>query len=78
MSVFLAVLSNPTDRQEKAALEKSRKELMDAAVVKEAELKSKLNTIGNIVHDSVPVSMDEVGVHISSQALLSLLTRTVV
>lgn len=32
---------------------------MDAALVKEAELKTKLNTVGNIVHDSVPVSMDE-------------------
>ncbi|KAK7708489.1 Cytosolic seryl-tRNA synthetase [Diaporthe eres] len=45
--------------QEKAALEKSKKELIDSAAVKEADLKAKLNTIGNIVHDSVPVSNDE-------------------
>lgn len=45
--------------QEKAALEKSKKELIDSASVKEADLKAKLNTIGNIVHDSVPVSNDE-------------------
>lgn len=45
--------------KEKTALEKSKKELMDSAVVKEAELKAKLNTVGNLVHDSVPVHMDE-------------------
>lgn len=45
--------------QEKAALEKSKKELIDSATLKEADLKKKLNTVGNIVHDSVPVSNDE-------------------
>ncbi|ROW15536.1 hypothetical protein VPNG_02318 [Cytospora leucostoma] len=44
---------------EKVAVEKSRKELLDAAAVKEADLKAKLLTVGNIVHDSVPVSNDE-------------------
>ncbi|KAK7749888.1 Cytosolic seryl-tRNA synthetase [Cytospora paraplurivora] len=44
---------------EKVALDKSRKELLDSAAVKEADLKAKLLTVGNIVHDSVPVSNDE-------------------
>lgn len=44
---------------EKVAVEKSRKELLDSAAVKEADLKAKLLTVGNIVHDSVPVSNDE-------------------
>lgn len=45
--------------QEKAALEKSKNELQEEANRKEAEWKAKLMTVGNIVHDSVPVQMDE-------------------
>ncbi|KAJ0117649.1 seryl-trna synthetase [Diaporthe amygdali] len=75
--------------QEKAALEKSKKELIDSASQKEIDLKAKLNTIGNIVHESVPVSNDEAnnevirtwapeGVTVEKKAVLShheVLTR---
>jgi seryl-tRNA synthetase len=45
----------------KIALEKEKKELEAAADAKEKELNAKVGTIGNIVHDSVPVSNNEVG-----------------
>jgi seryl-tRNA synthetase len=45
----------------KIALEKEKKELEAAAEAKEKELNAKVGTIGNIVHDSVPVSNNEVG-----------------
>jgi seryl-tRNA synthetase len=46
--------------QQKADLEKEKKGLIEAAAEKEIVLKKKLGTIGNIVHDSVPVNNDEV------------------
>jgi len=45
--------------QQKADLEKEKKATADAAVEKEALLKAKVNSVGNIVHDSVPVSKSE-------------------
>ncbi|KAL8404082.1 hypothetical protein RB594_009078 [Gaeumannomyces avenae] len=44
---------------EKVALEKEKKRLQDLAADKERLLNKKLTTIGNIVHDSVPVSDNE-------------------
>lgn len=46
--------------QQKADLEKQKKTLEDAALEKEAALSKKLNGVGNYVHDSVPVSKNEV------------------
>jgi seryl-tRNA synthetase len=45
--------------KQKADLQKEQKGLMDRAAEKEAALKAKVKTIGNIVHDSVPVSDNE-------------------
>lgn len=45
--------------QEKATLEKAKNELLEQANAKEKEWKAKLNGVGNLVHDSVPVSNDE-------------------
>jgi seryl-tRNA synthetase len=49
--------------QEKAALEQRKKDAEDFALQKETQRDRKLRTIGNYVHDSVPVSNDEVGAH---------------
>jgi seryl-tRNA synthetase len=46
--------------QEKAALERTEKELVEQTAEKKKLLNKKLTTIGNIVHDSVPVSGNEV------------------
>jgi seryl-tRNA synthetase len=43
-----------------ADLEKEKKELLASAAEKEKLLKAKIRTIGNLVHDSVPVSNNEV------------------
>jgi seryl-tRNA synthetase len=45
--------------KQKADLEKEKKELLAAAVEKEKLLRIKVKTIGNLVHDSVPVSKTE-------------------
>ncbi|KAM7221752.1 serine--tRNA ligase, cytoplasmic [Rhypophila decipiens] len=45
--------------QEKARFENEKKDLLDAAAEKEKVLKAKVKTIGNLVHDSVPVSDNE-------------------
>ncbi|KAI0379967.1 seryl-tRNA synthetase [Hypomontagnella monticulosa] len=45
--------------QQKADLDKEQKALVQSAAQKDLALKAKLNTIGNIVHDSVPVSDNE-------------------
>ncbi|KYK58531.1 putative serine-tRNA ligase, cytosolic [Drechmeria coniospora] len=45
--------------QQKMELEKEKKSLVESAAQKEATLKSKIRTIGNYVHDSVPVSNNE-------------------
>lgn len=39
--------------QQKAQLTKEKQALLDSAAQKDAALKSKVKTIGNIVHDSV-------------------------
>jgi seryl-tRNA synthetase len=41
-------------------LEKEKKDLIDLAKQKELVLKKKISTIGNLVHDSVPVNNNEV------------------
>ncbi|KAI0167055.1 seryl-tRNA synthetase [Hypoxylon sp. FL1284] len=45
--------------QQKAAFDKEKKDLLDLAAQKDIALKAKVKTIGNIVHDSVPVSDNE-------------------
>lgn len=47
--------------QERADLEKEKKVLEDSAAEKEIILMKKVKTIGNYVHESVPVSDNEVG-----------------
>ncbi|KAI9741854.1 MAG: Cytosolic seryl-tRNA synthetase [Cirrosporium novae-zelandiae] len=44
---------------QKASLEKEKKDMEDLAAEKEAQVRKTLNTIGNYVHDSVPVGNDE-------------------
>lgn len=44
---------------QKVELEKEKKALIESAAEKEITLKKKLGTIGNIVHESVPVNNDE-------------------
>jgi len=46
--------------KQKADLEKEKKDLIESAAAKEVTLKKKIGTIGNIVHDSVPVHDNEV------------------
>ena len=46
--------------KQKVEYEKEKKGLIDSAAEKELALKKKIGTIGNIVHDSVPVNNDEV------------------
>jgi len=46
--------------KQKADLDKEHKALVDAAAEKLVALDKKIKTIGNIVHDSVPVSNNEV------------------
>ncbi|CAL00579.1 serine--tRNA ligase, cytoplasmic [Aspergillus awamori] len=45
--------------EQKANLEKSKKDAEELAIQKEKQRDSKIRTIGNIVHDSVPVSNNE-------------------
>ncbi|PNY18339.1 Serine-tRNA ligase, cytoplasmic [Tolypocladium capitatum] len=45
--------------QQKIELEKEKKSLVESAADKDALLKSKIRTIGNFVHDSVPISDNE-------------------
>jgi seryl-tRNA synthetase len=45
---------------QKAELEKEKKTLIESAAEKDIALKKKIGTIGNIVHDSVPISDNEV------------------
>ena len=46
--------------KQKTDLEKEKKALVDSAAEKDLTLRKKIGTIGNIVHDSVPISNDEV------------------
>jgi seryl-tRNA synthetase len=46
--------------KQKVELEKEKKGLIDLAAEKDVALKAKVATIGNIVHDSVPVNNNEV------------------
>jgi seryl-tRNA synthetase len=45
---------------QKVELEKEKKGLIESAAEKDITLRKKINTIGNIVHESVPVNNDEV------------------
>ena len=45
---------------QKARIEKRKKDAEDAAAQKEVERDRKIRTIGNYVHESVPVSDNEV------------------
>ena len=45
---------------QKVELEKEKKGLNESAAEKDVILRNKIRTIGNIVHDSVPVNNDEV------------------
>jgi len=45
--------------KQKTDFEREKKGLIESAAEKEATLKKKISTIGNIVHDSVPVNNDE-------------------
>ena len=45
--------------QQKAQLTKEKQALLDSAAQKDAALKSKVKTIGNIVHDSVSPLLPE-------------------
>ena len=46
--------------KQKVDLEKEKKARIDSATEKDITLRRKINTIGNIVHDSVPISDNEV------------------
>lgn len=46
--------------KQKIELEKEKRALVDSAAEKDTLLKTKIKTVGNIVHDSVPVSDNEV------------------
>jgi hypothetical protein len=46
--------------KQKVELEREKKAFIDSAAEKDIALRKKISTIGNIVHDSVPVSDNEV------------------
>lgn len=52
---------------QKGELEKEKKALIDSAAEKDVALRKKISTIGNIVHDSVPISDNEVWTMVSLQ-----------
>jgi seryl-tRNA synthetase len=45
---------------QKVELEKEKKAFIESAAEKDVALRKKIGTIGNIVHESVPVNNDEV------------------
>lgn len=45
--------------QQKLTIEKEKKDLLDAALVKEKAMNKALGSIGNYIHDSVPVDQNE-------------------
>lgn len=58
---------------QKVELEKEKKGLIESAAEKELILKRKIGTIGNIVHESVPVNDNEVCSHANlTEKLLEL------
>jgi len=48
------------EMKQKAVLDKDHKALVDSAAEKLVALDKKIKTIGNIVHDSVPINNNEV------------------
>ena len=49
--------------KQKIDLDKEKKALIESAAEKEVILKKKVSTVGNIVHESVPVNNNEVRSH---------------
>ncbi|CAK7266051.1 Cytosolic seryl-tRNA synthetase [Sporothrix epigloea] len=45
--------------QQKLAIEKQKKDLLDSAAIKEKAMNKALGSIGNLIHDSVPVDNNE-------------------
>ncbi|CAK7204165.1 Cytosolic seryl-tRNA synthetase [Sporothrix eucalyptigena] len=45
--------------QQKIAIEKQKKDLLDSAAIKEKAMNKALGSIGNLIHDSVPVDNNE-------------------
>lgn len=64
--------------EQKANLEKSKKDAEELAIQKEKQRDSKIRTIGNIVHDSVPVSNNEVRIVLGLRRETHLTERTTV
>jgi seryl-tRNA synthetase len=59
--------------KQKVELEREKKIFIDSAAEKDVALRKKISTIGNIVHDSVPVSDNEVWAHILKYMLKYIL-----
>ena len=59
--------------KQKIDLEKEKKALIDSAAEKDVALKKKVSSIGNIVHDSVPVNNNEVRLHARPKGLVRCL-----
>lgn len=64
--------------EQKTNLEKSKKDAEELAIQKEKQRDSKIRTIGNIVHDSVPVSNNEVRIVLGLRRETHLTERTTV
>jgi seryl-tRNA synthetase len=60
--------------KQKIDLEKEKKALIDSAAEKDVALKKKVSSIGNIVHDSVPVNNNEVRLQARAKGLVRCLT----
>jgi seryl-tRNA synthetase len=59
--------------KQKVDLEKEKKALIDSAAEKDLALKKKIGTIGNIVHDSVPVNDNEVWLLFATSANINII-----
>lgn len=55
--------------KQKLDLEKEKKDLVETAAGKEQLLKKKISTIGNLVHESVPVYKSEAGFVLNNKRL---------
>lgn len=64
--------------EQKADLERRKKEAEELAIQKEKQRDGKIRTIGNLVHDSVPVSNNEVCIILSRTLETYLTERTAV
>lgn len=59
--------------KQKSDLEREKRALDNSAAEKEVTWRKKISTIGNIVHDSVPVSDNEVRISLHNPILESVL-----